>query len=60
MLHEAAAMVLRLDLPEFLDADAEFLGLAILLQVELGDQLLGERTATSTRTSSTPPAAATR
>ena len=43
MLHKPLFVVLRLHLPEFLDADAEFLRLAVLLQIEFGNQLLGER-----------------
>ncbi len=41
VLHEALLVLLRLDLPELLDADAEFLRLAIFGQVESGNQLLG-------------------
>ena len=33
------------DLPELLQADAEFAGLAALVELEAGDQLLGERAA---------------
>ncbi|MNE09941.1 hypothetical protein D3C80_1026350 [compost metagenome] len=43
MLHETLFVLLRLDLPELLDADAEFLRLAIFREVEFGNQLLGER-----------------
>ena len=45
VLHEALLVLLRLDLPELLDADAEFLRLAIFGQVESGNQLFGERSA---------------
>ncbi|MCY1300579.1 hypothetical protein D9M70_501510 [compost metagenome] len=45
VLHQARSMVFRLHLPEFLQADAEFLDAAVLREVEFGDQLLGERTA---------------
>lgn len=37
MLHEALFVLLRFDLPEFFDADAEFLRLATLRQVEFGN-----------------------
>jgi hypothetical protein len=45
VLHEARLVVLRRDLPQFLDADAEFLRLAMPSEIVSGDQLLGERTA---------------
>ena len=45
MLDEAELVVLRLDLPEFLQADAELGGLAAFGEVVFGDELLGERAA---------------
>jgi DNA polymerase len=45
MLDEAGAELLRVDLPEFLDADAEFLRRAALHQIEAGQKLLGQAAA---------------
>ena len=42
VLHQALAVLLRRDLPELLEAEAEFLRLAALGQAELRDQLLAE------------------
>src|SRR5690606_4967336 len=42
---QAGTVVLRLHLPELLDADAEFLRLATGVEREALDELLGERTA---------------
>ena len=47
MAHEAGPEVLRLDLPQLLDADAVFLVVAALVQAETLDHLLGERAARS-------------
>src|SRR4051812_22153283 len=43
MLHETRPMARGVELPEFLQADAEFLRLAPLAQAEAGEQSLGER-----------------
>jgi hypothetical protein len=45
LLHEAGLVMLGLDLPELLETDAVFLGLAALGQVEALDELLGKRAA---------------
>ena len=45
MLDQAGLVVLRLDLPELLEADAVFAGLAAIGKIVFRDQLLGERTA---------------
>ena len=45
VLHEAGLVFLGLDLPQLLEADAVLLRLAALGQIELGDELLGERAA---------------
>ncbi len=45
-MHDQALLeVGRIDLPQFLDADAELLRIDAVAQVELGHQLLGERAA---------------
>ena len=45
VLHEAAPMLVRRDLPELFEADAEFLRLAILREAETLDQHLGQAAA---------------
>src|ERR1700722_2971818 len=45
MLDQAWLVFRRIDLPDFLEADAEFLRLAPLLELEALDQMLGGRTA---------------
>jgi hypothetical protein len=45
MLHQAFFVFGRIDLPDFLQPDAEFARLAILVQREFGDQLLGQAAA---------------
>ena len=45
MAHEALLELGRVDLPDLLQADAELLRVAPRVELELGDQLLGERTA---------------
>ena len=45
MLHQPFTELFRLDLPEFLDADAEFLDGSALGQVEAGEKLLGQAAA---------------
>ncbi len=45
MLHQAGPVLLRIDLPQLLEADAVFLRLAALAETEAGDELLGERAA---------------
>ena len=42
MLHQPLAVLFRRDLPELLQADAEFLRLAVFGKTELRDQLLAE------------------
>src|SRR5690606_10432201 len=43
VLDETGFVVLRLDLPQLLEADAILAGLAAVRESESGDQLLGER-----------------
>lgn len=47
MLNSARFVVLRLDLPQFLEANAISLRLTVLPQIELGVQLLGQMTMTT-------------
>ena len=42
MLHQPLAVLVRRDLPELLQAEAEFLRLAAFAEAELGDELLAE------------------
>ncbi len=42
MLHQAGPVLFRGDLPEFLDAKAEFGGIDLRIQAETGDQLLAQ------------------
>src|SRR5690606_1042349 len=45
VLDEAGLVLFRRNLPEFLEADAEFLRLAAFAEIVFRDELLGERTA---------------
>src|SRR5690606_40932019 len=45
VLHIAGPEILRLHLPEFLDADAELLRFASLVELEVRDEPLGQRAA---------------
>ena len=45
VLNEARAVLGRVDLPQLLDADAELRHVGIRIEIEAGDQLLGERSA---------------
>ena len=42
MLHQPLAVLVRRDLPELLEAEAEFLRIAAFAEPEFGDQLLAE------------------
>src|SRR6478609_7804477 len=47
VLHPALVELLRLDLPDLLEADAVFLGLTILVETKALDRDLGQRAARS-------------
>jgi hypothetical protein len=45
VLHQAGPEMLGPDLPDFLDAEAVFLVVAVAVQLETGDRLLGQAAA---------------